>query len=245
MYWEGLAPKSSDLREAIASAPSVEIGQDLRAASGRGSAACIPSGAPFYEAVIDGLTFDLCARECDAALLRQDGEPRTVVEALLPYAGRNAVCITPGPHVAAADGAVTITRALIRLGAGIAGLLPDVEAVVWPMSEWSAAPADFASVADAWWQGGSLPVPGMVQFKPTLDGSLQSVGLAHFTGQELRIEGGIAADPSHAQRLGARLAEMLVHRGRLTGVEQFAGPSGEQLRLESSVNGRYVRAWPG
>ena len=75
--------------------------------------------------------------------------------------------------------------------------------------------------------------------------ALQSMGLAYFTGQELRLEADLAMDADSSTRLGLRIAEMLAHRGPLEQVELFAGPDGGTVRLEPSGNGRFVRVWPG
>jgi len=222
--------------------PDVGIAQAFGRGADRGRAACLPAGQTLFELVIDGLSFDLCVRSAEPDRLRQEGEPRDTVEVLRPYAGRPVMCLVPGPHLAAAATTLPVVRALTSLGARIGLAVPGIEHIVWPPAGWSADPAEFARVIAPWGGGGAFPVPGLIQFRATIDGSVQSVGLAHFTGQELRIEGGMAADPSYAHRLAARLADMLVHRGRLDQAEQFAGPAGEQLRLEPSANGRYVRA---
>lgn len=230
------------MRGPLSAIPDVAIAQAFGDGADPGRGACLPKGEPLFELVVGGLSFDLCGRECDPDRLRAEGEPRDTIDLLRPYAGHQALCLVPGPHVAAAAAALPVMRAMMDLGARIGLAVPGIEHVVWPPAQWSAEPAAFARVIAPWGGGGAFPVPGLVQFRPTLDGSVQSVGLAHFTGQELRIEGGMAADPSYAHRLAARLADMLVHRGRLDEAEQFAGPSGEQLRLEPSANGRYVRA---
>lgn len=239
---EGVAPGVALPRGGLAQVPGIVVAQEFGPGAEIGRAACFPAGDPLLELVVDGLSFDLCARVCDAEQLRGAGERREVVDALRPHAGRHAMCLVPGPHLSAAATSLAVTRAQIDLGARIASTLAIVDHVVWPPAEWSVDPGEFDRATAAWRGGGAFAAPGLVQFRPTLDGSVQSVGLAHFTGQELRIEGGMAADPSHAHRLAARLAGMLVHRGRLVAVEEFAGPSGEQLRLEPSANGRYVRA---
>lgn len=238
-------PGVAALRGPLMSLPGVATGQEFAPRAATDRAACLGAGEPLFELVVDGLAFDLCGRVCEGDRLRAEGEPRDVIEALRPLGGRDALLLAPGPHLAAAASTLPVVRAMTQLGARIAAAVPGIECVVWPPAEWSVEPAGFARAIAPWSDGGAFPAPGLVQFRPTLDGSVQSVGLAFFTGQELRIEGGMAADPSYAHRLAARLAQMLVHRGRLVEVEQFAGPSGEQLSLAPSANGRYVRARMG
>lgn len=245
VFAAGAGPDLAALRGPLAAVPGVAIGHEFGPGASTDRAACFGAGTPLFELVVDGLSFDLCGRGCDVESLRAEGEPREVVEALRRHRGRRAACLVPGPHLVGAAATLPVVRAMMHLGAQIAVAAPEVEALVWPPADWSAEPAEFARAIAPWSGGGAFPAPGLVQFRPTLDGSVQSAGLAYFTGQELRIEGGMAADPSYAHRLAARLAEMLAHRGRLTAAEQFAGPSGEQLRLEPSANGRYVRVRTG
>ena len=232
----------ASLRGPLSAIPSVGIAHVVDVDSRADTDLGLPSDTQLFGLVIDGLGFDLAIETCDLARLRAAGVPRNMLEALRPHEGRNALSLVPGPHIAAAAHTLAIMRVLMDLGARVALAVPGLEQVVWPPAEWSVDPAEFARLIAPWTAGGAFPAPGLVQFRSTLDGSVQSAGLAHLTGQELRVDGPIAGDPSHAHRLAARLVDMLIHRGRLARAEQFVGPSGEQLRLEPSVNGRYVRA---
>jgi hypothetical protein len=78
-----------------------------------------------------------------------------------------------------------------------------------------------------------------------LGGGIESRGLSYFTGQELRIEPGAAADEGQATLLALRLAGQLIYQGRLETTEQATAPNGATLRLEPSSNGRFVRVWAG
>lgn len=247
--WLVLAPSADvsvdSLQGPLSHLAGAAITQQLALPRGDASPACLPAGDPLFEAVVDGLTFDLCGRDCDPAQIRAQGEPRDVAEALRPFTGRRAIVITPGPHLAAAAGTMPVVRSMMQLGAAIAAVVPRIDRIVWPPSGWRVEPAQFGTAIAQWRGGGAWPTPGLVRFQRSIDGNIQSAGLAHFTGQELRLEGLSNADPDYIERLAARLAEMLVYHGRLVEAEQFVGPSGEQLHLAPSVNGRYVRAQPG
>lgn len=243
-------PASADvsvdgLQEPLSRLDGAAVTQQLALRREHADDACLPTGDPLFEAVVEGLTFDLCARDCDPRAIRALGDGRNVAEALRPFAGRRAIVITPGPHLAAVAGTMQVVRAMMQLGAAVAAAVPRIEHVVWPPSGWTVDPAGFGAAIAQWRRGGVWPTPGVVRFQRSIDGNVQSAGLAHFTGQELRIEGLPNAEPGYIERLAARLAEMLVHHGRLGEAEQFVGPSGEQLRLAPSVNGRYVRAQLG
>lgn len=233
------------LRASLDGLEGAAITQQLGLLPNLNDSASLPAGDPLCEAVVDGLTFDLVVRNCDPGHIRAAGDSRQVVEALRPHASRRAIVITPGPHLAAAGNTIPVVRGMMQLGAAVAATARNIDCVVWPPSGWTADPASFASAIAHWGRGGAWPTPGLVQFHRAIDGNLQSAGLAHFTGQELRIEGISDLDPGYVERLAARLAEMLVHHGRLSEAEQFIGPSGEQLRLVPSVNGRYVRVQLG
>ena len=67
------------------------------------------------------------------------------------------------------------------------------------------------------------------------DQGLRSEGLAFFTGQELRLEPGLAEDHTAGVRLGIRLVNQLVGQGRVSETEAIIGPEGERLTLEPDV----------
>ena len=97
----------------------------------------------------------------------------------------------------------------------------------------------------AYLEGGAFPALGLVAFHETLDGGLQSHGLSHLIGQELRIEPDLASDKILATRLAVRLINQLVLSGTVQCVEEVVAPDGRVICLEPSPNARFVRVWSG
>lgn len=156
-----------------------------------------------------------------------------------------AVSLVPGPHLAAGAGTQPVVRAHAALAAVLAEDLPSTVAIVWGPSQSIMGTGYFRSTVAAWLNGGPFPALGLTSFRATMDEGIQSVGLAHFTGQELRLEPALVADRAEAVRLGVRLVNHLVAAGALKSGESIAAPDGRTLRLEPSANGRFVRVFPG
>lgn len=191
---------------------------------------------PAYELVLDGLTFDLhiISKGMGAPDYTTQQTDLSVAEALV---------LVPGPHLASVRGSLPVVRGQWQLGDRLCALMPTVAAVGWAPSRTLLAVDAFRQMTEAWTSQIVFPPQGLITFGPALGNALQSMGLAHFTEQELRIEPELASDRDHAVRLGLRLAESLVHRGALTETEQFGDPAGGTIRLEPSANHKFVRVW--
>lgn len=200
---------------------------------------------PAFELLLGGLTFDLFVMSLEPGHMhRQYVNARDTADAGC-MSSTCAVVLVPGPHLAGAEGTLLIVRALWALGAKLAGAVGAIAGFGWRPSATVRSAAAFVAATEAWERNGSVPSPGLITFKPVLDNALQSAGLAHFTGQEVRMEPALAGDGEPAVRLGQQIAQMLIHRGVLSAPELFTGPAGETIRLEPSANGRVVRVWPG
>lgn len=190
------------------------------------------------------MTFDLTGlAPADPALL-PPLEHRFDCPADLLESRQVALRLAPGPHLVGGANSLPVVRTMAGLAATLARALPDMQALAWAPAASLIGPGFFASTVDAWLDGGPFPALGFTAFRPTLDEGLQSVGLAFFTGQELRIEPALAADRAAATRLGVRLVNLLVSAGPLAATEQVTAPDGASLRLEPSPNGRFVRVYP-
>ncbi|WP_260923592.1 hypothetical protein [Novosphingobium sp. 9] len=64
-----------------------------------------------------------------------------------------------------------------------------VVAVGWGPAETLMDPSYFARIVMNWLGGGAFPVLGLTAIAVASDGSVASRGLAHFTGQELQLQG--------------------------------------------------------
>ena len=149
-----------------------------------------------------------------------------------------------GPHLAEGMNNLPIMRAMMALGATVADALPGVSCATWSLSGVRVAPAEFIASIDRWLGGGPLPVPALIRFKNAIDEGVESVGLAFFHGQEVRIEPDLLTDRDAMIRLAMRIADQLLHRGRLDQSDVMTAPDGRTLRLEPSRNGKFVRVWP-
>lgn len=228
-------PDAARLRRAIAAEQRIAVSHEP---AGRGSA---PPG--WLELLCDGMTFDL------AGLAPADPAPLPALDyrfdcpADLLASRKAALRLVPGPHLEPGANTLPVVRTMAGLGAALARVLPDIRAFAWGPSGSLIGPGFFATTVEAWLAGGPFPALGFTAFRPTLDDGLQSVGLAFFTGQELRIEPALATDRTAATRLGVRLVNLLVGAGPLAQAEHVTAPDSRPLRLEPSPNGRFVRVF--
>lgn len=201
-------------------------------------------GINWMELLIDGMTFDLTGvapgKPADSPDLafRFDCPPEFLVER------HSAVRLAPGPHLAAGAGSQPVVRSQAALASTLSEALPEVAALAWGPSQSLMGPAYFRSTVAAWLDGGPFPALALTAFRTTIDDAIQSVGLDHFTGQEVRLEPELVTDRADAIRLAVRLVNLLVGAGRLSDRERIVAPDGRTLRLEPSANGRFVRVFP-
>lgn len=153
--------------------------------------------------------------------------------------------LRPGPHISGGQRSLPVIRCALRLLCLVAEQASELAAIYWGPAKSKIGRQYFLRVIGAWLNDGPFPALGLTAFKPTIDDGLQSEGLSFFTGQELRIEPELAHDKVEATRLAARLVNQLVPFGRLDGPEIVTVPDGRTLRLEPSINGRYVRVRDG
>lgn len=198
----------------------------------------------WVELLSNGLTFDL------EGLM--PGEPRPLpsrgynygLPPAFPQGPLEAISLRPGPHIRAGARMLPVVRGTAWLAARLAAL-PKVQAVAWhPARTWS-GPQHFRDSVIRWVDGGAFPGLGLTALAPTLEGGLQSEGLALFTGYELRLDRSLVADRAAGARLALRLLHWLVEHGKLEKEAALTGPSGESLLLGPSANGRFVDAWLG
>ena len=196
----------------------------------------------WLELLVNGLTFDLIGLAPGPAAAPPPRTHNFGLDDGPGFSGAEAVTLKPGPHLASGAKMLPVVRSMAWLAAQLADL-PGARAVAWhPAHSWS-APGHFRGSVLRWTEGGVFPGLGLAAFAAMPDGGLQSQGLALFTGQELRLEPGLADDRAAVAKIGLRLLHWLVEHGRLKGPESIAGPEGQPLRLEPSGNGRFVRVW--
>jgi len=197
----------------------------------------------WVELLRDGLTFDLCGLKPGPACPVPVVEHFFDMEDAPPMSACEGLRILPGPHLAGGERTVPVVRGMIALARDLAHHFDDLAAIVWTPARSAIGRRFFDSTVTAWLEGGAFPALGLTAFREDVDGGLQSVGLDHWIGQELRIEPPVSADRASATRLGVRLINQLVLVGGLEESERIIAPDGTRLILRPSRNGRFIRVW--
>ena len=194
----------------------------------------------WLELLREGLTFDLHG----LAPGRGGGIPPIAHRFDYPAAASPADCealtIVPGPHLAGGERSMPVLRGMFGLARDLTQHFVTIEALVWGPSRAVIGRRFFESVITAWLEGGAFPALGLTAFEEAPDGALQSVGLAHWIGQELRIEPPLSGDKIAATRLAVRLVNQLVIVGGLETSERIVGPDGARLVMQPSRGGDFV-----
>jgi hypothetical protein len=197
----------------------------------------------WMELLREGLTFDLSGLDPGPASAFPAFDHRFDLPALPSPDSCEAVVLRPGPHLAEGASSLPVMRGLLALGCEMVRQFDDVIAVGWGPAGTVIGPRFFESVTSAWLDGGPFPALGLTAFVETPDGALESVGLAFWTGQELRIEPPLSADRVAATRLGIRLANHLVIIGGLAEDDRIVAPDGTRLVLRPSRSRAIVSVW--
>ena len=202
-----------------------------------------PGQLHWLELLREGLTFDLSGLAPGPASTFPAFAHRFDLSALPSSAESEALVLRPGPHLAEAAGSVPVMRELLALGCDIVRQFEDVVAVGWGPAGAAVGPRFFESVISAWLDGGPFPALGLTAFAETPDAAIESVGLAFWIGQELRIEPPLSADRVAATRLGIRLVNHLVLAGRLDEDDRIIAPDGSRLVLRPSRSRALISVW--
>lgn len=155
-----------------------------------------------------------------------------------------AVTLKPGPHLSSGASMLPVIRSTARLAA-LLSAAPGVRAVAWHPARLLSAPETFRESVLRWIENGVFPVFSLVALAPAQDGAMESEGLALFTGQELRLEPGVAPDRASAGRICVRLLHGLAEQGALSVPETWVTEAGDSLLLAPSEDGRVVRVTNG
>ncbi|MEM7778788.1 MAG: hypothetical protein AAF697_00180 [Pseudomonadota bacterium] len=195
----------------------------------------------WLELLRDGLAFDLTGLA--------PGDPAAMPEVKhrfdldhLPDASRyEALCLSPGHHLAGGERTMPVAKGLVALGRDLMLCFEEMEAILWPPAMSVIGRRYFESTSSSWLEGGPFPALGLTAFEETPDGALQSVGLEFWIGQELLIEPPLSADKVAATRMGVRLVNQLILVGGIEDAERLVSPDGTRLLLRQSRNGHYIR----
>lgn len=191
----------------------------------------------WLELLASGLTFDCHGLPPGAPLVLPTHAALMGLEAQPKGEG---IALGPGPHLAEAVGMLPVIRQLAGIGAAIAGL-PGAGAVAWnPARCWMPA-AYFRKVIGNWLAGGPFPALGLTSLQRESDGSMQTVGLALLTGQELVFAADRVLGPADIARIAVRLIHALIEVEPLTAPHEFSGPDGEPIDVVPIRDGRQLR----
>ncbi|MEQ5786776.1 hypothetical protein J3454_02585 [Erythrobacter sp. NFXS35] len=200
-----------------------------------------PHGHLWIELLRDGLTFDLSGLAPGPALTLPVISHRFDFGTYPDHSDLEVLAIAPGPHLSAGARTMPVLRGMLAVARDLAMHFEDLQAVFWPPSGSAIGRRFFESVITAWLDGGAFPALGLTAFDETADGALQSVGLAFWIGQELRIEPPLTIDKIAATRLAVRLINQLVIVGGIEESERIVAPDGTRLVMQTSRNSEYIR----
>jgi len=152
-----------------------------------------------------------------------------------------AVELLPSGHIAAGGRLQPVLRTMMGLAADLALNLP-VAGVAWGPAQTLMEPRYFSRMVLSWLSGGAFPALGLTALVCGADGSIVSQGLAHFTGQEMQIEGREGESPADTVKLAIRVVDHLVRQGRIADPLRIGTGPGALL-LEPSQVGKLVLVW--
>lgn len=209
--------------------------------SGDGLDCTDPRGKAWMELLKDGLTFDLCGlAPGELVSFPEPVSPFDLPDLPLPR-DYDAIQLMPGHHLAGGERSLPVAKSLFGIARDLVREFDEVQAIVWPPSGSAIGPRFFESVITAWIEGGPFPALGLTSFSETGEGSLQSVGLDFWIGQELLIEPPLSNEKVAATRLGVRLINQMIMVGGIDRDERIMAPDGSRLILRLARNGRYIR----
>ncbi|MBU7578917.1 MAG: hypothetical protein KAF27_00370 [Porphyrobacter sp.] len=252
LFASGKRPDRLAIRAFVGRQPSLSVSHDPVAdeASSDNSVGRAPDAEALWpgqlhwlELLREGLTFDLSGFAPGPAAPFPAFAHRFDLPALPAPDAYEALVLRPGPHLADGAASLPLMRGLLALGCDLVRQLPDVVAVGWGPAGTAIGARFFESVTSAWLEGGPFPALGLTAFTQTEDGALESVGLAFWIGQELRIEPSLTADRVAATRLGIRLVNHLVLIGGLSDDDRITAPDGSRLVLRPSRSRAVVSVW--
>lgn len=220
-----------------------DVGEGHAAEGGRFRISHSPTAsAGWVELLASGLAFDLAGLAPGEGvsppppvhLFGFDQAPILVPDAALHLA--------VGAHLSGGSGLLPVVRTMVALGARLARLDGAV-AVGWYPARSVIEAGLFCRMIDGWLAGGAFPALGLTALARDPDGGLRSEGLAHFIGQELRIEPHHGEPLADAAKLALRLIHGFVESGPVSAAFEATGLNGSRLLVEPSANRNFIRVW--
>ncbi|EIZ79548.1 hypothetical protein WSK_1884 [Novosphingobium sp. Rr 2-17] len=195
----------------------------------------------WLELLVSGLTFDIAGLAPGKGDELVEGEHRYGFDDAPPPTAPEAITLVPSGHISAGATLDPVLRAMAGLAANLALNLP-VAAVQWHSARTVMEPRYFARVVLNWLAGGAFPALGLTALVPAPDGSITSDGLAHFTGQEIQLQGRAGEARADTVKLAIRLVDHFVQVGRITH-SQTIEAGDHRLVAEPSQVSKRVLIW--
>jgi hypothetical protein len=224
LYERGRRPSIDAVRGAAQSSGAFAISHDPGVDAG------------WAEALVTGLTFDLCGLAPGAGEAVPPIAHRFGLAENWRHEALEAVLVKPGAHLAGAAAMLPVVRACVALGAALAEHT-GAAAVIWIPARAAMTPDYFASTVADWQGGGTFPALGLTALVAG-ESRMTSEGLTFFIGQEIEV---IGSDLAHAGRIAVRLIHGLTAHGPLLVPTDLTGPDGEALLAQPSADGCKVR----
>lgn len=202
------------------------------------------AGEYWLELLASGLSFDLTGLAPGQPMEKPPHAQSFGLPERFDPCAMEAIRLAPGPHLSGAGTMVPVLRCQAALAAQLAAL-PGVEAVAWHPAESWCAPEYYRDAVLRWIAGGAFPGLGLTSLVTQPDGSMRSVGLAPFAGQELHLLPGLAGDDAERAKIALRLLHWLVESGGIHDTGTRTGPSGELLMLEPDAELGILNVWRG
>lgn len=200
-----------------------------------------PEAEGWLELLASGLTFDL------RGLAPAASAPLMPVHQSYGYGDggepvRGAIELVPSGHIVAGAALMPILRIMLGLASTLVMQLPGVLGVAWHPAGTVMEPRYFSRLVMAWLAGGAFPALGLTALHTAADGSVASRGLAHFTGQEMQLEGRPGEAAADTVKLAIRVVDHLVRHGRIAEAQRI-GSGADALLAEPSQVGKLVLIW--
>lgn len=251
LFAKGKRPDRDEIAAFAGRLPALSVSHDpagtarpeVSAEDGDDTRSLVHGEGDWIELLRDGLTFDLAGLAPGAAVPFPEPAHRFDLAALPAAADFEALTLSPGPHLATGGHSMPLMRGLLALACDMVRQFDELAAVVWGPAQSAIGRRFFESATSAWLDGGPFPALGLTSFVQTPDGALESIGLAFWIGQELRIEPPLTADRVAATRLGIRLVNHLVITGALEDDDRIVAPDGTRLALRPSRTRALVSVW--
>lgn len=208
---DGCAPIAALLYD-VSALPSL---QDLLAQSERSPTFAV-SHMPdakdgWAELLRDGLTFDVHGLAGGPAQTPPEISAAVGLDRAA-LAGKGALMLSPGPHLAGAQRLLPVIRIAADLLADLARIGP-ASAIVWLPAKLAVRTDLFDKAIRPWFAGGPFPAPAFVAMHPDISGGLRSEGLNLFIGQEFILQSSSGKSKTDLSRVAIRLIDWLVAHG--------------------------------